>query len=129
MYEVISLAIMVALTVMTGAFILLLVVAIVFNVRAGERYRQKLAEKVDQLRLGRMLAALGVDTDSYVHGERVADIYQQMSRCSACENTDQCDDQLGKQSITPDNIGYCNNETSLKGMLDKRVEATTATQD
>lgn len=126
MSEVISLAVMAALVVMTGAFVVLLLVAIVFNVRAGERYRQGLATRVEQLRLGRMLAALGIDTDSYVHGERIGDIHAQMSRCSSCENTAQCDDQLGQQSVTVDSIDYCNNEASLQELLEKRAEVTTA---
>lgn len=108
------------LVILTLTFAGLLVSAIVFNVKAGKKYRRSLAEKIDQLRLSRMLTALGVDMNTYLHTERVVDIQQQMDRCSACENTGKCDDQLSGGSISADEIGFCNNEESLQKMTGDR---------
>jgi hypothetical protein len=94
--------------------IILLSVAIVFSTRSGMRYRQVLAEQLDQLRLGKMLTALGIDTDSYLSSERAVDIHKQMERCSACANTEECDTRLGEGAVDATSIGYCNNEASLQ---------------
>ena len=104
------------LGILTLVFAVMLVSAIIFNVKAGKKYRQSLAVKVDQLRLSKMLNALGVDINTYLHTERMVDIQQQMNRCSACENTEKCDDQLSGGSISADEIGFCNNEQSLQEM-------------
>ncbi len=110
---------LVLLTTMLVTFMVLLPVAIVFNVRAGEKYRQGLAEKVNRLRLGKMLAALGVDIDVYLNSERSLEIQQHIDRCAACGNTAECDDKLAKQDIDPDHIGFCNNEASLREIAKK----------
>ena len=110
---------LVLLALMLVTFTVLLPVAIVFNVRAGEKYRQGLAEKVNRLRLGKMLAALGVDIDVYLSSERSLEIQQHIDRCAACDNTTECDDKLAGQSIDPDNIGFCNNEASLREIAKK----------
>jgi hypothetical protein len=110
---------LVLLTTMLVTFSVLLPVAIVFNVRAGEKYRQGLAEKVNRLRLGKMLAALGVDIDVYLNSERSLEIQQHIDRCAACGNTAECDDKLAKQDIDPDHIGFCNNEASLREIAKK----------
>ena len=110
---------LVVLTTMLVTFSVLLPMAIVFNVRAGEKYRQGLAEKVNRLRLGKMLAALGVDIDVYLNSERSLEIQQHIDRCAACGNTAECDDKLAKQDIDPDHIGFCNNEASLQEIAKK----------
>jgi len=100
-------------------FSVLLPLAIVFNLRAGERYRQGLAERIDRLRLGRMLAALGIDVNVYLSSERGLDIRDHIERCSACENTAECDDRLARNDVAPDSIGFCNNEASLRKISEK----------
>lgn len=115
--DIFSLIITALLVLLTGAFVVLLVLAIMFNVQAGQRYRENLAKKLDQLRLGKMLSALGIDSETYLHSERIVDIHQQMNRCSGCANTDQCDDQLLEGVVRSDEIDFCNNERSLQEML------------
>lgn len=100
-------------------FSVLLPVAIVFNVRAGEKYRKGLAEKVNRLRLGKMLAALGVDINRYLSSERSVDIQQHIDRCNACVNTAECDEKLDSHDIDPEHIGFCNNEASLQEIVKK----------
>jgi hypothetical protein len=92
----------------------LLPVTIVFNTRSGMKYRRVLAEKIDQLRLGRMLAALGIDTDVYLSSARAVDIRSQIDNCKACVNTEECDDKLAGGDIDAGEIAFCNNEDSLK---------------
>ena len=95
-------------------FTILLPVAIIFNTRAGIKYRQALAGQLEQLRLGKMLTALGIDTDRYLSRVREVDIHKQMGRCTACANTEACDTQLAEGAVDADSIGYCNNEASLQ---------------
>jgi len=95
-------------------FTVLLPVAIVFNTRAGMKYRQGIAEQLQRLRLDKMLAALGIDRDSYLSRERAVDIREQMQRCNSCDNTVECDTRLAEGAVDTDSIGYCNNEASLQ---------------
>jgi hypothetical protein len=95
-------------------FTVLLPVTIIFNTRSGMKYRQALVKQLEHLRLGKMLRALGIDTDSYLAGERVVDIRKQMERCSACANTEECDNQLAGGVVDAGTIDFCNNEASLQ---------------
>lgn len=95
-------------------FTVLLPMSIVFNTRAGMKYRQGIAEQLQRLRLGKMLTALGIDTDSYLSSERVVDIREQMERCNSCANTDECDTRLADGPVEANSIGYCNNEAALQ---------------
>ena len=112
------------LTLLTLTFAVLLVSAIIFNVNAGRKYRKSLAAKVDQLRLSKMLTALGIDVTAYLHSESMVDIHRHMSRCSACENTAICDDNLASGEIDSADIGFCNNEQSLQEMVRKSAQTT-----
>lgn len=94
------------------------------NVIIGMEFRKNLARKVDALRLNKMLTALGIDVNRYLHAERVIDIEEHIDKCSSCQNTDTCDDQLSKGTIQADNIDYCSNEKSLQQIL-----ASKATQE
>ena len=120
--NVISIVIGGLLAALALAFTVLLVSAIVFNVNAGKKYRRSLANRVKQLRLSKMLGALGIDVDTYLHTERIVDIQQQMDRCSACENLDKCDDQLSQGTVDAGDIGFCNNEQSLQEIARKNSQ-------
>ncbi len=102
------------LTVLTLAFATMLVSAIIFNLQAGKKYRHSLAKRIDQLRLSRMLSALGIDVNSYLHTQGIVDIQKHMDLCSACENTDTCDEQLADGHVRVADIDFCNNEKSLQ---------------
>ena len=112
--DLISLIIASLLGILITLVIVLLFIAIIFNMKRGRKFRQALAKRVAQLRLNNMLVALGVDTNAYLHEEKVTDIYKHMESCEACENTEECDDALEKDNINPDTIGFCNNEQSLQ---------------
>lgn len=99
----------------------LLFIAIIFNMKRGRKYRQALAKKIEQLRLNKMLLALGIDPNAYLHDEHIADIHKHMERCEACENTEKCDEDLSTNNINPDEISYCNNEQSLKNIVKARA--------
>jgi hypothetical protein len=94
------------------------------NVIVGMEFRKNLARQLNALRLNKMLAALGIDVNNYLHKERVIDIEQQIDKCSSCQNTDICDDQLSKGTIKASNIDYCNNEEALQ-----HIVATKAAQE
>jgi hypothetical protein len=90
--------------------------------KAGRRYRAAMAEQLKTLRLNKMLTALGIDTNQYLHSQRAVDIHNHMERCSQCENTEECDESLSANTVSTHNIDYCNNEASLKDIvLDEMV--------
>lgn len=103
-------------------FVVLLPVAIIFSTRAGVKYRKELARQLDQLRLGRMLTALGIDIDSYLSGERAVEIRKQIARCGACTNTAECDTHLDEGSVNPGNIDYCRNEKTLQKIAGRHTD-------
>ena len=117
--NIISIVIGGLLAVLTLAFTVLLASAIVFNLNAGKKYRKSLANSVDQLRLSKMLTALGIDVDTYLHTERIVDIQQHMDRCSACDNMEKCDDELSRGVLDAADISFCNNEQSLQEIARK----------
>jgi len=110
------------LALVLAAFLVLLPVAIVFNYRAGMKYRATLAGQLNNLRLGKMLAALGIDIDSYIASERVVDIHQHIKRCGECNNPGPCDTALADGNLAPDSIEFCNNEQSLQGIVNRAVD-------
>ena len=105
---------MLMLGLLLVVFIVWLMVAIIFNTRAGMKYRQGLADQLERLRLGKMLTALGIETDNYLSTERAVDIREHMERCNACANTGECDTRLAKGPVDAGSIDYCNNEASLQ---------------
>ena len=102
------------------AFAISLSLAIVFNVRAGARYRETLAEKLHALRLNTMLSALGINVSEYLHTVSTVTINKQIDSCAECASTEKCDDNLSNNTITINDIDFCNNESSLKNMLAKQ---------
>ena len=103
-----SIIIAVLLAVLTLAFCAMLVAAIVFNMKAGTRYRKSLATRIEQLRLNR------IDINHYLHTQPTVEIQQHMQRCSACEKTDTCDERLAQGEIKASDIDFCNNERALQ---------------
>ncbi|UCB56087.1 MAG: hypothetical protein JSW45_06035 [Thiotrichales bacterium] len=113
------------ITVIVGGLLVLFMLYVILrmshvimrNVIVGMEFRKNLARKVDALRLNKMLAALGIDVNSYLHSERVLDIEEHIDRCSTCQNTETCDDQLAQGRVQADSIDYCNNEQSLQRIV------------
>ncbi|MDH5515663.1 MAG: DUF6455 family protein [Gammaproteobacteria bacterium] len=102
------------LLLLLAVFIIWLPAAIIFNVRAGTAYREKLAGKIEKMRLGKMLAALGVDINAYISNERGVDIHDHVARCNQCSNTRECDERIAQGDVAADDIAFCNNEQSLQ---------------
>jgi len=117
--NIVSVTSMILLGLLLATFMILLPVSIIYNTRAGMKYRRRLAEQLARLRLGKMLTALGIDTDSYLSSERVVDIQQQMERCNTCTNTGECDTRLAEGAVDSGDIDYCNNEASLHKITER----------
>ena len=47
-------------------FLILLLAAITYNMKAAQKYRQQVAKAVNNLRLSNMLAALGINLEKYL---------------------------------------------------------------
>ncbi len=118
--DIFSLIIAILLGFLVVLLAVLLFTAIIFNMKKGRKYRQALAQKIQQLRLNKMLTALGIDPNAYLHDQPVTDIHKHMERCEACENTEQCDEALSTNELKPTEIGFCNNEQSLQKIAKNR---------
>ncbi len=115
-----SVVVIVFLGLLVFVFSISLFITIIFNMKAGIKYREPLANKLHTLRLSKMLSALGINTTEYLHTVSVATINEQMTRCADCANTDECDDNLSTNNVDINEIDFCNNEASLKDMLPKK---------
>ena len=119
--EIVSLLITVLLAALMLYLVVRLPLAILGNLRAGHRFRQGLAAALDELRLSRMLAYLGIDKAKYLHLESGVEIREHMRRCDACDAKEACDQVL--ESDTPaetESLGFCANIDDLKSMREPR---------
>ena len=84
----------------------------VLRARKREQSHEVLLNRVKRLRLFKMLKFLGADRDEYLRTVPVADINQQIHRCSHCKESDICDSILrdGKRIV---NMNFCPNHKSL----------------
>ena len=93
-------------------FGLALVAAIQRNVAVGNQFRQALRARLEGLRLHRMLNALGIDPERYLHTTPVTDIDRQMRRCTDCEDQGTCAQDI--EAGHPERAeGYCPNYPEL----------------
>ncbi len=107
-----------------GYFIILLLIRIRNNVITGQSYRQALQAEIATLRMDRMMAALGINRQRYLHQQRTLDIHQHMQSCRECKNTDTCDHQLATKMVDKNTIDYCNNAESLRNVIDQQNETS-----
>lgn len=99
----------IAFIVLSVGFVLL----IMRNVKQGRVVRHKLAERVESLRMSKMLKALGVDFSSYLHQVPVNKINESMNNCDDCSTIDECDVKLQKETLKPEEIDFCPNQECL----------------
>ncbi|MCG6938835.1 MAG: DUF6455 family protein [Gammaproteobacteria bacterium] len=95
-------------------FLLRLAYTIFMNLKNGRKFYDSLDQEFKKLRLNSMLGALGIDKTAYLYQTRVKDIQRHMNNCSACENTDECDEKLSSADLDVTRIEFCNNESELK---------------
>ena len=117
--------------ILGGALILFLVFfifgityTIVTNLINGRKFHYSLEQDFNKLRLGKMLSALGLNKTEYIYRTNVADIRQQMARCSDCTNTAECDDNLSTPDIDIADIEFCNNEEKLRELKQRQATNT-----
>ena len=94
-------------------YLFMLVIKIRKNVLTGQSFHDSLIAQISNIRMGRMMDALGINKEKYVHQESVLDITHHIDTCDACDNTDQCDEKLDSDSIRVEDIKFCGNESSM----------------
>jgi hypothetical protein len=99
-------------SVLSAAFIILLVAAITRNLQIGRHYRQGVARQLSKLRLGRMLGIHHIDQGAWLHAQPILDIRDQMKRCSECASTEDCDRLLDEGIGDPSE--FCDNDKTLR---------------
>ncbi len=115
------------ITTALGLALMYFIVRLMFRIRnnviIGRTYRQALRAELSSLRLGRMLAALGINRELYLHQQNTRDIHQQIQRCRDCGQTAICDEKLCDKNLDQSNIDYCNNAESLKTIISQQGTA------
>ncbi len=92
---------------------LFFVVLISRNMKQGKVVRQRLAQRVESLRMSKMLKALGLDLTQYLYTVPITKINDSMNKCEHCPTTDVCDDNLQKGHLETDEIDFCPNHECL----------------
>jgi hypothetical protein len=93
--------------------------AIMKSSQQGENFYQNLLERVEPLRMHKMLHALGIDQKEYTHAHPVNKIEMHITRCKDCGNTEQCDAELESGALQ-DADKFCpNNEDLLNSAKNK----------
>ncbi len=98
-------------------------VAIFRSMQRGPRFRAALAKRLGELRLPRMLGALGIQHDRYLAQHRVVDVETHMKNCRQCDETRRCDADLDRGRLTDDGA-YCPNRRHFA-----RVESNAEERD
>jgi len=112
-----------ALLVLLASFILRLSYMIILNLINGRKFHHSLEQEFNKLRLSNMLSALGINKKTYIYQTRVKDIHQQMENCSACANTDECDEKLSAEDVNINSIAFCNNEAELLDIKQQQTKS------
>ena len=119
--DIASLIITILLAMLMLYLLVRLPFAILSNLRAGNRFREGLAQALDELRLARMLKYLGIDSAAYLHQEQALEIQKHMERCDSCDNKSQCDQVLAEDAPAQvESLGFCANIDDLKDMRESR---------
>ena len=80
--------------------------------RQGVNFREDLLERVQSVRMHKMLKALGINQQQYAYSHRVSDIEKHIYRCKQCANTEQCDRELAS-GVLKQAESYCPNNSDL----------------
>jgi hypothetical protein len=95
--------------------------------KQGFGVREAWARRIQSLPMSRMLAAVGIDFDSYLHRVPLSKINESMNNCEHCDTLEQCEQQLAQPTTTTDDIGFCPNQeclTRFKGMQEQENQPT-----
>ena len=97
------------------------------NITQGRVVRKQLAKRVVPLRMNKMLAALGIDFDKYLHQVPLHRINESMDKCETCDTVEQCDQSLQKPEISTDNIDFCPNQECLTRYIELQDKQPSST--
>ena len=105
-----------------GVAVLAMLVNCLQSCRFLRSYRQNLRQRINDLRIRRMLESLGVSSKRYMRKALIADVETHLNRCQQCPNTPECDAALGKGD-TSKGDAFCPNFRELVKFSRRRVSA------
>lgn len=98
-----------------------LAVALILTIRAnyltGWRFRQQLSERVNRLRLGRMLARRGINVQEYLHRIPVVQLDREARACEGCNQTRTCEEVLARGTAGT-SLDFCVNHNEFSASAD-----------
>ena len=105
-------------------FFISLLAAITMNMKSAQKYRQKVALAVNRLRLNKMLSALGIDLQQYLHTTNLVEVHNHMTQCSSCQHNEQCDEELTSGTVSIETVHFCNNKKHLRDLVLEQQSST-----
>jgi len=83
------------------------------NFRTGQRIREVLQERIQMLRLGRMLKKRGISTETFLHETPVYDIESNIRNCESCGQVKKCDAALDVSAPGEADLSFCPNDDAF----------------
>ena len=94
------------------------------SISQGADVRVELAQRVESLRMSKMLKKFGLDFDHYLHQVPLSQIKKSMNNCENCTTTQQCDEALKQEVVDPQAIEFCPNHECLGRFSELNQKAT-----
>ena len=102
--------------------------AIYKNFKAGQLFRKELANRIERLRLNKMLEKKQIKLNRYIHELPVHQIENQIRNCETCIEGIFCDQILSHDNVLITNYSFCPNIKTLDNLSrDKPAESYTGT--
>jgi hypothetical protein len=91
----------------------LLVISLKRNYQTGQLVRKQLADKINQLPMGKMLEKHGIEPSSFLHKVSLTDIESEIRLCHSCNKTVECDKALRNEEIKDEAMTFCPNSAAM----------------
>jgi hypothetical protein len=93
------------------------------NRQQGRIYRRELAHNAKEVRMSKLVNALGHDFNVYLHQVPVLNIKQSMAKCQNCDTTSSCDEKLNQTTLNASEISFCPIHDSLVELTESSRQA------
>ncbi|MBL1141487.1 MAG: hypothetical protein HND53_05575 [Proteobacteria bacterium] len=120
--------IIIALIILAFAILSLkLALGINTNIKTGERFRQQLKVRLDNLPIIKMLDKRDIDINQYISRVPITEIEKHAHTCSVCSANKICEETLLKEKSFKSDFKFCHNNEDFEQI--KKDEITSIEDD
>jgi hypothetical protein len=82
------------------------------NVKAGQKFREQLLNRLEQFPIVKMLIKRNINVSEYLHSVPINDIEKQLQNCNKCSAKKECGDVL--ENVVEIPYSFCPNDEDFK---------------